>query len=343
MNVLITGVAGFAGSHLVEYLVRRNHADDTFGRGGGITIYGADRFNCRMDNIRHLTHLFTFDQFDLMDRSSVARVIDRSQPDIVFHLAAQSFVPTSWFAPADTFAVNVTGQVNLFESIRDAGLSPVIHVACSSEEYGLVHPDECPITERNELRPMSPYAVSKIAQDFMGFQYWKSYGMKIVRTRAFNHTGPRRGEQFVTSTFAKQIAEAEIGIRPPRIDVGNLDAERDFTDVRDMVRAYWLAATMGEPGAVYNVCSGNRIRIGDMLATLIGHSTLADQFQLCHDLARRRPSDVPLLMGDYTAFRVQTGWGPSVPFDRTMRDLLEYWRGVVRVIITSKNPHGGVQ
>jgi GDP-4-dehydro-6-deoxy-D-mannose reductase len=334
MNILITGTAGFAGSHLIEYLLTNQP---------GAVIYGADRFNCRMDNIRHLAGRFTFIEFDLNDYPSVMRVVAKCRPDIIFHLAAQSFVPTSWVAPAETVTTNIAGQVHLFEAVRSLSIDPVIQIACSSEEYGLVHPDECPITERNELRPLSPYAVSKVAQDMLGFQYFRSYGMRIIRTRAFNHTGPRRGEQFVTSSFAKQIAEAEAGRRPPVINVGNLEAERDFTDVRDMVRAYWMAVTAGEPGAVYNICAGNRIAIRDVLATLMRRSFILPDLEIRSDPERMRPSDVPLLFGDYTAFRVQTGWMPVVPFERTMADLLDHWRGVVRGIIESETTNGGAR
>jgi GDP-4-dehydro-6-deoxy-D-mannose reductase len=181
----------------------------------------------------------------------------RLGPDAIFHLAAQSFVPSSWSAPSDTVLSNLSGQINLFEAVRALGLDPVIQIACSSEQYGLVLPDEVPIKETNPLRPLSPYAVSKVGQDFLGYQYFQSYGLKVVRTRGFNHTGPRRGDVFVTSNFARQIARIELGLAPPVIRVGNLDAVRDFTDVRDMVRAYWLAVTRARPGEAYNIATGN--------------------------------------------------------------------------------------
>jgi GDP-4-dehydro-6-deoxy-D-mannose reductase len=311
---------------MVEYL-RGNEPD--------ITIYGADRWLVRRDNIKHLEGQFHLLEFDMTDYASVRGVMAEAKPDVIFHLAAQSFVPASWKAPSEAITTNVIGELNVFEAVRELGLDPAIQIACSSEEYGLVLPDETPIKETNQLRPLSPYAVSKVAQDMLGYQYHRSYGMRIVRTRAFNHTGPRRGEQFATSAFAKQVAEIEAGRREPIIRVGNLEAERDFTDVRDVVRAYWLAAMKGEPGEVYNICSGNHIRISDMLDMLL---RLAKPLQRLAfwtpvrvepDPARMRPSDVPLLYGDHSKFTARTGWEPSILFEQTMSDLLDYWRARV--------------
>jgi GDP-4-dehydro-6-deoxy-D-mannose reductase len=214
--------------------------------------------------------------------------------------------------------------VNLFEAIRDLDLSPRVHIAGSSEEYGLVLPDEVPIREESPLRPLSPYAVSKVAQDLLGYQYWKSYRLHVVRTRGFNHTGPRRGEVFVTSNFSRQIAEIEKGLREPVVRVGNLDSIRDFTDVRDMVRAYWLALERGEPGEVYNVCSGRGYSGHQLLDILLGLSHVKVEIQ--QDPARMRPSDVMLLIGDASKFRDITGWEPAIPFEVTLKDLLEHWR-----------------
>jgi GDP-4-dehydro-6-deoxy-D-mannose reductase len=220
--------------------------------------------------------------------------------------------------------VNLVGSVHLFEAVRQAECDPVIQIACSSEEYGLVERDQLPITEETPLRPLSPYAVSKVAMDFLGYQYFKSYGLRIIRTRAFNHEGPRRGEAFVTSNFAKQVAEIEAGIRPPVIHVGNLSAERDYTDVRDIVRAYWAAVEFGKPGEVYNICSGKAYRISSLVDMLIGMSSVKVEIEV--DPSRLRPSDVPVLLGDSSKFRAATGWEPLIPFEKTMADLLDYWR-----------------
>jgi GDP-4-dehydro-6-deoxy-D-mannose reductase len=212
--------------------------------------------------------------------------------------------------------------------VRTLRLDPTIQIACSSEEYGLVHPDEVPIKETNPLRPLSPYAVSKVGQDFLGYQYFQSYGLKVIRTRGFNHTGPRRASVFVTSSFARQLATIEAGLAEPVLKVGNLDAVRDFTDVRDMVRAYWLAVTQGRPGEAYNIATGHGITIRDLLAKLI--ELVGVEVKVETDPARLRPSDVEILIGDSSKFRADTGWEPRIPFDQTLRDLLDYWRERVR-------------
>ncbi len=302
MRVLITGITGFAGSHLADYLIAE-HPD--------VEIFGTYRWRSRRENIEHLDGKVTLLETDLRDYPSVAAALRRAEPDAIFHLAAQSFVPTSWNAPSETIVTNVVGQTNIFEAGRALGLDPRIQIACSSEEYGLVLPDEVPIRETNPLRPLSPYAVSKVSQDYLGYQYFQSYGIKALRTRGFNHTGPRRGEVFVTSNFAKQIALIEAGRQAPVISVGNLDAVRDFTDVRDMVRAYWLAVQSARPGEVYNIATGNGITIRAMLDKLIA-------------LAR-----VEVLIGDSSKFRGDTGWEPRIPFDQTLADLLDYWRARV--------------
>ena len=315
MRALITGVTGFAASHLVEYLLD-GHPE--------VEIYGTRRWRSRTENIDHLVDRIRLLEMDLRDFVSVRRVLEESRPDVVFHLAAQSFVPSSWKAPADTLDTNVIGQTHLFEAIRSLDIDPVVQIAGSSEEYGLVLPEETPITESNPLRPLSPYAVSKVAQDLLGYQYFRSYGLKVVRTRGFNHTGPRRGEVFVTANFAKQIATIEAGLKEPVIRVGNLDAVRDFTDVRDTVRAYWLAAEKGRPGDVYNIATGVGITIRELLDRLLALSTVEVEVQTDPD--RLRPSDVEILLGDSTKLRRETGWEPQVPFDQTLTDLLDYWR-----------------
>jgi GDP-4-dehydro-6-deoxy-D-mannose reductase len=219
---------------------------------------------------------------------------------------------------------NIIGEVNLFEAVRDAKLDTRIQIAGSSEEYGLVDQDQLPIKETTLLRPLSPYGVSKVAQDLLGFQYYQSYGMHIVRTRAFNHTGPRRGEVFVESNFAKQLAEIEAGLREPVLEVGNLEAIRDFSDVRDIVRAYWLALELGEPGEVYNICTGRGWKIKEILDILLDLSGTVVEIK--PHPARMRPSDVPVLIGSNDKFTAQTTWQPQIAFSQTILDLLNYWR-----------------
>lgn len=317
-RALITGLTGFAGSHLAEWILQKQP---------DVEIYGTYRIRSRMDNIKGIINRIRLVECELKDPHSVNEMIKQVKPDIIFHLAAQSFVPTSWNSPAESLLVNQIGQVNLFEAVRKYDLDPVIQVACSSEEYGQVFPDEVPITEENPIRPLSPYAVSKVGQDYLGYQYYKSYGLKVIRTRTFNHTGPRRGESFVTSNFAKQIAEIEQGIKSPVLYVGNLKAKRDFTDVRDVVRAYWLAVEKGVSGEVYNIASGVTYTIEEMLTKLLAMSQTPIEIQ--HDPERMRPSDVEILLGNYDKFHQQTGWKPEIPFEQTLLDLLNYWRNKV--------------
>ena len=313
-KALITGITGFAGSHLAELLLKK-----------GFEVYGTTRPRSKTENIDHIKRkIFLFDA-DILDSHSLYHVVNKIQPDFIFHLAAQSFVPTSWASPANTLETNIIGSVHLFEAVRSAGISPRIQIACSSEEYGLVKPKETPVKESNPLRPLSPYAVSKVAMDYLGYQYFKSYNMEIIRTRAFNHTGPRRGEQFVCSNFAKQIAEIEKGKQEPVISVGNLSAKRDFTDVRDIVKAYLLAIEKCNPGEVYNIASGKARKIEDVLRLLLLLSRAKD-IKIKKDPKRMRPSDVPILVGDSAKFRKLAGWKPKIPFEKTMRDLLDYWR-----------------
>lgn len=313
-RVLVTGVTGFAGSHLVDFLLAQ----------GGYDIYGIQRWRSRTENIEHFAGKITLLECDLRDATNTFETIAKVKPDWIFHLAAQSFVPTSWVAPSESLTTNVLAQVNIFEAVRRLGLKTRIQLACSSEEYGMVFPDEVPIKETNPLRPLSPYAVSKVAQDMLGYQYWMSWKVDSVRTRGFNHEGPRRGPVFVASDFAKQIADIEKGRKPAVLSVGNLEAQRDFTDVRDMVRAYVLALEKCEPGEVYNICSGKAWTIQKVLDYLLGMTTT--KIEVREDPARLRPSDVPILLGDNSKFVKATGWQPTIPFETTLKDMLEYWR-----------------
>jgi len=340
LKVLITGITGFSGSHLAEYLLARGDAE----------VYGACRWRSRLDNLSDLKrrgrlnlrgvdavvggeaelraiaepHAVNLLQGDMADPYQMKTLVEVVRPDRIFHLAAQSFVPTSWSAPAETFSINTIGQIHLFEAVRASSLDPLIQIAGSSEEYGLVHPDEVPIKESNPFRPLSPYAVSKIAQEFLAYQYHRSYGLKAIVTRGFNHTGPRHGPVLSCSSFARQIAEIEAELSPPVLYVGDLTTKRDWVDVRDVARAYWLALEEGVAGEVYNIGSGTTRTVQSMLDMLLSFTPVA--IEVRQDPARLRPSDVPVLWADDSKFRAQTGWEPHIPFEQTMRDLLDYWR-----------------
>lgn len=319
MKILITGITGFVGSHLAEYLLDK---DPSF------SIYGTYRWRSRMENIDQIKNKLNMVECDLHDSGSVRRMMEHVQPDWIFHLAAQSYVLSSWHAPADTISNNIIGQLNVLESMRELDINCRMLIAGSSEEYGLVKPDELPIKETNPLRPMSPYAVSKVGQDMLAYQYHMSYGFHLIRTRAFNHSGPRRGDVFVESNFAKQIVDIEKGRKEPVVRVGNLKAKRDFTDARDIVRAYYLAIEKGKPGDVYNICSGKAISIQSLLDILVSKAGVEIRIEV--DPNRLRPSDVPILLGDYTKFNKLTGWKPEIPFEKTLEDLLDYWRGYTK-------------
>lgn len=314
MRLLITGITGFVGSHMAEYALAH-----------GAEVFGSSRWRSKTENIDHLRSKITLVESDLRDLSSVRALLETTNPTHVIHLAAQSFVAASWQAPAETLTTNVISQVNLLEAMRGLKMSARFLVVGSSEEYGLVEERELPIKETNPLRPLSPYAVSKVTQDMMGYQYFKSYGLPIIRSRAFNHEGPRRGDVFVTSNFARQIAEIEAGMRDPIIYVGDLTPRRDYSDVRDVVRGYWMLMEQGEPGEVYNLCSGKSWAIQQVLDFLLDQARVKG-IGVQTDPARLRPSDVMVLEGDPTKMEKATGWKVEIPFERTLKDLLAYWR-----------------
>jgi GDP-mannose 4,6-dehydratase len=255
--------------------------------------------------------------------------LSRQKPDVIFHLAAQSYVPFSFSAPAVTLNVNVIGTCNLLEAVRELkardGYDPLIHICSSSEVYGQVRENEVPIKEDNPFRPASPYAVSKVAEDMLAFQYWLSWQLKTIRTRMFTHTGARRGEVFASSTFARQIAAIEAGLEPPVVKVGNLDSVRTFLDVKDAVNAYWLMVNRCPPGEVYNIGGVETMTVGDMLKKLLKLSRVKG-IRVEVDPERLRPSDVTLQIPCIDKFTAATGWRPQIKFDRTLEDLLNYWR-----------------
>lgn len=315
MRALITGAGGFVGEHLCAYL--RSHTDWQL---LGI-VYPGPVEESRCDSRLHLLWA------DLRDPARVMELVDSFAPDFIFHLAAQSFVPASFADPWDTLENNIRGQLNILEAVRQHGRSTRVLVIGSNEEYGRPRPEELPLTEESPLRPTNPYAVSKVAQDFLGLQYHLAYGVDVVRLRPFNHTGPGQSSRFVVPAFASQIARIEAGLQEPVVWVGNLDVARDFTDVRDIVRAYYLAAIKAQPGEVYNLASGRPQSVRELLETLLSFSTAEVRVEI--DPERYRPADTPVVYGSAEKFHRQTGWRPEIPFQQTLWDTLEYWRGQV--------------
>lgn len=315
MRALVTGASGFAGSHLCEHLLAQP----------GWEVYAVCLAGYSTENLNPVRERITILSGDLLDSQWSSQVIAEVRPEAIFHLAALSSPQASFVDPWGTLSNNIAVQINLFQAIRQAGLDPTVLIVGSGEEYGMIQPEDVPVDEDTPLRPANPYAVSKVTQDFLALQYHISYRLRAVRLRPFNHIGPRQALGFVTSDFAHQIAEIEAGRRPPVVRVGNLSARRDFTDVRDMVRAYFLAATRGEPGAVYNIGSDTAHSIDHILRTLLHLSTV--EIRVETDPERLRPSDVPILVCDSSRFRRRTGWAPRIPLEQSLQDILDYWRG----------------
>lgn len=303
MRAFITGISGFAGKYLAERLLRN-----------GFEVYGIDRQASPIEGC-------SVEACDILDKEKLMATIERIKPDAVFHLAAISSVSKSFEAAAETKKVNVEGTRNLFDAIVAAKISPKILVISSLQIYG--KPDRLPITEDAQLRPASPYAESKAEQEKLCREYSEKKKLKIIISRSFNHTGPGQSAEFVWPSFAKQIAEIEAGKRT-ELNVGNLDVERDFSDVRDIAKAYLLAIKKCKPGETYNICSGKPYNIGKMLDVLKSYSKA--KIKIVSDSSRVRKADVPVLYGDNSKFAKATGWKPEIPFEKTLKDVLEYWR-----------------
>ena len=319
---LITGVTGMVGSHMADYLLEHTDWD----------IVGHCRWRSPLDNIRHLVpRINKHDRLrlayaDLRDTMSMNTLIAESKPDFVFHLAAQSYPQTSFSAPLDTLDTNVQGTARLLEAIRQAEIDPVINVCASSEVFGRVPKEKLPINEECTFHPASPYAISKVGTDLIGRYYAEAYGLRAMTTRMFTHTGPRRGDVFAESTFAKQIALIEAGQIEPKVKTGNLDSLRTWSDVRDAVRAYHMLVTMNPiAGEYYNIGGSFSCSVRDMLDHLLKLSTRKD-IEVVTDPARLRPIDADLQVPDTSKFKKHTGWEPVIPFEKTMQDLLDYWR-----------------
>jgi GDP-mannose 4,6-dehydratase len=321
-RALITGITGMVGSHLLDFLLEETDWE----------IWGMLRWRSPLDNIsQHLNRINRKDRIrlayaDLRDTMSIDEAVSAARPDYVFHLAAQSYPQTSFTAPLDTLDTNVQGTERVLGAIRKYAKDAIVHVCASSEVFGRVPKEMLPINEECAFHPASPYAISKVGTDLVGRYYAEAYDMTVMTTRMFTHTGPRRGDVFAESTFAKQIAMIERNQLPPVVMTGNLDSLRTWADVRDAVRAYFLLVTVNpQKGGYYNIGGDYTCSVRDMLQTLIGYSTMED-IAVKTDPVRLRPIDADLQVPDTRKFRAHTGWKPEIPFETTMRDLLDFWR-----------------
>lgn len=316
-KILVTGISGFAGNYLARKLLDQGHQ----------RIYGTYFSEKSLDTLSDISSKLELFQLDLMEDEKVLSVIKTVNPDEVYHLAAISAPIQSFDNPKLVMTNNVISQLNLLEAIKKTNIFPKIIIVSSAEVYGNVKPKDLPINEDTPLRPTNPYAVSKITQDFMGLQYFIAYNMNIIRVRPFNHIGPGQTDKFSTSAFAKKIAEVEKGKREPVLTVGNLEAKRDFTDVRDMVWAYILLMEKGVSGDVYNIGSGKGYQMKEVLGMMLSFSSATIKVESDPNLLR--PSDNPELVCDNTKIRNLTGWEPKIPLKETLKDILEYWRKII--------------
>ncbi|HEY1720551.1 MAG TPA: GDP-mannose 4,6-dehydratase [Magnetospirillaceae bacterium] len=323
VRALITGITGMVGSHLAEFLLKETDWD----------IYGMCRWRSPLDNLSNIVErINTKDRVqllygDLRDTVSMIDVVSKAKPDYVFHLAAQSYPKTSFDAPLDTYDTNIQGTARVLEALRTHAPKAVIHVCASSEVFGRVPKEKLPINEECTFHPASPYAISKVGTDLIGRYFAEAYGMTVMTTRMFTHTGPRRGDVFAESTFAKQIAMIEQDLIPPVVKVGNLDSLRTIADVRDAVRAYYMLVTVNPvAGAYYNIGGTYSCTIKQVLETLIGLSPKGNDIRVEVDPDRLRPIDADLQVPDTSKFKAHTGWEPRISYDQTIRDLLDYWR-----------------
>jgi len=320
MRALITGITGFVGSHMADYILAE-HPE--------VEVVGTKRWRSPRENVAHLGDSVPLHDCDLTDLSSLLRVLAEVKPDLIFHLAAQSYVVMSYRAPAATVDSNVNGTINLLEAVRILEQDPAIHVCSSSEVYGQVRDEDIPIREDCPFRPVSPYGVSKVGEDMAAYMYHTAYGIKTIRTRMFTHSGPRRGDVFVDSAFARQVARIEKGEQEPVIGVGNLDSVRTFADVRDVVKAYWLLLEKCPPGEVYNIGGETTMTVREMLDMLLDMTQMKDAIDVQVDPDLLRPADVTNQVPCTDKFRAATGWEPEIPYEQTLRDMLDYWRGRV--------------
>ena len=308
------------GSHMADFLLTKNDCQ----------IFGLKRVNSQLRNIHHIQDRITLIDGDLTDETSLIRVLEISKPDQIYHFAALSWVSPSWSMPSAYMQVNAIGTINLFEAMRRTDCRARLLVSCTPEEYGDVPKELIPITEDTRLSPVNPYAASKVAQDAVCQTYFASYGFEVIRTRAFNHEGPRRDIHGALASFAYEIARIEKGLQPPLMKrIGNLKAKRNFTDVRDMVKAYNLAMEKGIPGELYLIGSQNIYTIEECLGMLISLSSMKDKIRYEVNPEFVRPTELNLLVGKFDKFEKLTGWKPQISFEKTLKDILDYWREFV--------------
>ena len=321
-RILITGITGFVGSHLADLALEKN-----------CEVFGLKRWNLsRMRNVKHLIDKINWIDCDITDPVSVKKAIEKANPDKIFHLAAESFVSPSWDHPTHYMDVNYKGTVNILEAIRELKINPRILIPGSGEEYGEIPENELPITEKTTLIPVNPYAVTKIAQDLISHVYHITYGLNVIRVRAFNHEGPRRDNVFGIPWFAYQIAKIEKGLQEPIIKTGHIEDKRNFTHIRDMVEAYWVAIEKCIPGELYLIGSDEPEKIytyRQVVEILIKLSSVND-IKIERDEKYVRPTSVPRLIGDTTKFRELTGWSAKIPIEKILQDTLDYWRDYVK-------------
>ena len=322
MKILITGAAGFVGRHLIQYLTREDNHQIL-----GLDIK-LDNFISSSDCDKVKSEIKTL-EVDLVNSKKVLSIIDEFKPQCIYHLAAQSSVSYSWDNPIDTFKMNVFGGVNILESLKKLRVNCRALMVCTAEEYGEIEDSSKAITEDFKVYPSSPYAISKSALDFLSTTYYRAYNIEVFVSRSFNHIGPGQSERFVASDFAKQIAEIEKGIREPVIMVGNIGAARDFLDVRDVVKAYSFIVNKGGAGNVYNVCSGKKRKISDLLDTLISLSTKSN-IEVKIDRSKFRPVDVDSIYGSNAKLKRHTGWKADHRIEDSLKDALDYWRGIIK-------------
>jgi GDP-4-dehydro-6-deoxy-D-mannose reductase len=323
-SILITGITGFVGSHLADFILK-NHPT--------VELWGTKRYHLsRMDHVRHIQNEVNWVDCNLTDSISVRSMMDKVKPDRIFHCAAESFVSPSWDHPSHYMNINYNATVHLLDALKSSNAKTKFHIPGSGEEYGEISKDNLPIDNLTTLNPVNPYAVTKIAQDLIGYVYFKSYGVNVIRTRAFNHEGPRRDKVFGIPWYAYQVAMIENGLQEPEIKTGHIDDKRNFTHVLDMVEAYWIATEKCDPGKLYLVGSDEKSKVHTFRQALEDLISMSKVNNISHTQDNKyiRPTNVPFLIADISDFREKTGWEPKISYEKILSETLDYWRDRVK-------------